>query len=162
MATSFVTPDQDAVVTEIFVAAPPERVFRALTDSRELVEWWGQKGMFRATHWDVDLRVGGKWRCDAEMRGNTFWMSGEFLEIDPPKLLVYTWLSSMPGETPSTVRIDLVPESNGTRLKVRHSGLAAHPAAMVNYKGMWPSMVAWLRGYIEDGVTAETRPLPQP
>lgn len=33
MTTTIVTPDQDAVVSEIQIAAPPERVFKALTDA---------------------------------------------------------------------------------------------------------------------------------
>jgi uncharacterized protein YndB with AHSA1/START domain len=32
MATAAVTPDQDAIVAELFIAAPPERVFKAITD----------------------------------------------------------------------------------------------------------------------------------
>jgi uncharacterized protein YndB with AHSA1/START domain len=36
MATVAVTPDQDAVVAEIFIAAPPERVFQAITDPDQM------------------------------------------------------------------------------------------------------------------------------
>jgi len=158
MATVTVTPDGDAVVGEILIAAPAERVFQALTDPQQLLQWWGQKGMFRATNWTVDLRVGGKWCGEAEMRGSTFWMRGEYLEIDPPRLLVYTWLSSLPGETPSTVRFDLESEPAGTRVKLRHSGLAANQAALVNYQNMWPAMLAWIAGFVLSGETAETRP----
>ena len=32
MATAAVTPDNDAVLAEVFIAAPPERVFQAITD----------------------------------------------------------------------------------------------------------------------------------
>ena len=31
----------DAIVEEVFVEAPPERVYRALTEPAELVKWWG-------------------------------------------------------------------------------------------------------------------------
>jgi uncharacterized protein YndB with AHSA1/START domain len=36
MATIFVTPDQDAICSEIHIAAPPERIFQALTDPTQL------------------------------------------------------------------------------------------------------------------------------
>ena len=36
MASTIVTPDQDSIVGEIDIAAPPERVFKALTDAGEL------------------------------------------------------------------------------------------------------------------------------
>jgi uncharacterized protein YndB with AHSA1/START domain len=32
MVTAAITPDQDVITAEIFIAAPPERVFQALTD----------------------------------------------------------------------------------------------------------------------------------
>src|SRR5678816_4341717 len=51
MATVAITPDQDAVVAEIFVAAPPSRVFEAITDPKQVPQWWGQQGMYRITEW---------------------------------------------------------------------------------------------------------------
>src|ERR1700743_2147189 len=148
MATVMVTPDGDAVTRKILIAPPAERVFQALSDPPQLLQWWGQKGMFQSTNWTIDLRVGGLWKGEAEMGGSTFWVSGEYLEIDRPRLLVYTWLSSLPGETPSVVRIELEPEAAGTRVKLRHSGLAANPAAMVNYQGMWPAILSWVLGFV--------------
>jgi len=40
MATKEVTPEQDEIVSEIQIAAPPERVFKALTDAGELKQWF--------------------------------------------------------------------------------------------------------------------------
>ena len=64
MATSAVTPDNDAVVAEVFIAAPPERVFQAITDPKQMPLWWGQQGLYRVTEWKADLRPGGKWQSD--------------------------------------------------------------------------------------------------
>jgi len=36
MATAAVTPDNDAVLAEVFIAAPPERVFQAITDPKQM------------------------------------------------------------------------------------------------------------------------------
>jgi uncharacterized protein YndB with AHSA1/START domain len=60
MANIAITPDQDTIEAEIFIAAPPERVFQALTDPNQMPRWWGQRGMYRITEWKADLRVGGK------------------------------------------------------------------------------------------------------
>ena len=49
------------------IAAPPERVFRALTTPDEIVRWWGSDEVYHTTGWTADLRVGGRWR--AEGRG---------------------------------------------------------------------------------------------
>ena len=45
------------------IAAPPERVFRALA-SEEIVKWWGSADLYRCTKWTGDVRKGGRWRTD--------------------------------------------------------------------------------------------------
>lgn len=39
MASMQITPDQDAIDSEIYIAAPPERVFQALVEPRQVLEW---------------------------------------------------------------------------------------------------------------------------
>ena len=41
---------QDAIVAEIEVAAPPERVFAALIDPKQLMQWWGGEGRWGPPH----------------------------------------------------------------------------------------------------------------
>jgi uncharacterized protein YndB with AHSA1/START domain len=43
MATTAITPDQNSVVGEIFIAAPPERVFQAISDPKQMPLWWGRR-----------------------------------------------------------------------------------------------------------------------
>jgi uncharacterized protein YndB with AHSA1/START domain len=59
MATSIVTPDLDAIVSEIFVAAPAERVFQALTSSEQLMRWWGEESDCKTSLFEMDARQGG-------------------------------------------------------------------------------------------------------
>ena len=40
MATAQLTPDNDAILAEVFIAAPPARVFEAIADPKQLVQWW--------------------------------------------------------------------------------------------------------------------------
>jgi uncharacterized protein YndB with AHSA1/START domain len=61
MATASITADQNTVTAEIFIAAPPERVFQAITDPKQPPQWWGQPGVYRVTEWTADVRVGGRW-----------------------------------------------------------------------------------------------------
>src|SRR5437879_12989671 len=93
MANIAVTPDQDTIEAEIFIAAPPERVFQALTDPNQMPRWWGQRGMYRITEWKADLRVGGMWSSvGVGADGASFRFDGEDLEVDPPRRLVHTWV----------------------------------------------------------------------
>jgi uncharacterized protein YndB with AHSA1/START domain len=95
MATSKATPDRDAIVAEIHIAAPPERVFQALVDPQQVLQWWGRQGVYRSTEFQSDLRRGGKWRTvGVNADGRNFEASGEYLEIDRPRLLVYSWVAS--------------------------------------------------------------------
>lgn len=94
MATSSIVNDGDAIVTEIFIAAAPEDVFRALVDPQLVVKWWGGQGAgqsFRCTHFQSDLRAGGTWRSSGvDGDGRPFEAAGEYVEVDPPRLLVQT------------------------------------------------------------------------
>jgi uncharacterized protein YndB with AHSA1/START domain len=59
MATVAITPELDAVLGEVFIAAPPARVFEAITDPAQVPRWWGQQGMYRVTQWKADVRPEG-------------------------------------------------------------------------------------------------------
>ena len=113
-----------SVVASVEVARTPERVFQALA-SREIVEWWVNPGVFDTREWTGDVRVGGRWRASGVARGAPYTLEGEFLEVDPPRKLIQTWhMAGAPG-TPSTVTYILEPITGGTRLTVRHAGIAA-------------------------------------
>jgi uncharacterized protein YndB with AHSA1/START domain len=143
MPNTTVTPDQDAIISEIDIAAPPDLVFKAICDA-DLVKR-------RAPYLDVfemELRVGGKWRLELRQskpyRGvDIIRHNGEILEIDPPRLLVYTWFANFHNDPKhrSIVRWDLTPTKSGTHVKVTHSGLASEPAACKDYAGGWPGVL---------------------
>ncbi len=160
MATSSVVPDGDAIVSKIYIAAPPERVFQALVDPEQVVKWWGGQGAgqsFQCRHFQSDLRPGGKWRsAGVDGQGHPFEAFGEYLEVDPPRLLVLTWVASWAGEAKTVVRWELEPTSLGTLVKHRHSGLAAHPELARSFRG-WPRMMGWLQAWLERGEIAEDR-----
>lgn len=151
------TTDQDAIVSEIFVDARPERVFQALTDPAQVPQWWGQEGVYRCTKFNSDLRVGGEWRSlGVGPDGGDFFITGEYLEIDPPRLLVQSWVASWTGDAKTTVRWELVPTGQGTLVRLRHSGLAAYPEIAQSYRG-WPRMLGWLQAFLEKGETVDMR-----
>jgi uncharacterized protein YndB with AHSA1/START domain len=158
MTTMFVTPDQDAIHCEIHIAAPPERVFQALTDPNQLAQWWGQQGRYRLTDCRADIRPGGTWKSrGVDADGKSFQTSGEYLEVDPPRLIVYTWLADWDGGTQSTVRLELLRSGDGTLVKLQHSGFATQPETGKHYSGGWPTVLGWMQSFVEKGETVETR-----
>ena len=63
MPQTIVTPDKDAVISEVQIAAPPERIFQALTSSDSLMRWWnGEGGPCRVKVWEIEPRLGGRMR----------------------------------------------------------------------------------------------------
>lgn len=91
--------------------APRERIFTALTEPAELVEWWGPSG-FTTPEIEVDLNVGGGYRFGMQPPdGELFHLVGRFLEIEPPSRLAYTfrWEEPDPDDRETVVRLSLKP-----------------------------------------------------
>jgi len=140
------------IIATVEIAAPPERVFQALTNGEELVRWWGSDELYRTTHWDVDLRPGGGWRAEGKGRdGKPFSVGGTILEVDPPKKLVQTWKADWDGgnETTITFRFDAI--DGGTRLTLRHEGFAGRPQSCEDHSHGWQRVLGWLSGYASGG-----------
>lgn len=157
MATSRVTLDADAIESEVRIAAPAERVFDALVDSAQVSQWWGQEGIYRCTEFHGDLRAGGKWRTvGVDGEGKPFEVTGKYVTVDRPRVLETTWVASWTGSVETKVRWELEPARQGTLVRIRHSGLAAHPEVKESYRG-WPRMLEWLQAFLERGETVKDR-----
>ncbi|MGI8855593.1 MAG: SRPBCC family protein [Thermomicrobiales bacterium] len=129
---------------EIFIRATPERVFRALTEKADLEAWFVKEAT-------IDLRVGGTLRL--------FWdpesVEGTFLEIDPPRRVVFTWDERPAIAGITTSAFTLTAEEDGTRLHLIHSGFGAGEAwnrLFENINGGWDEELAHLRAWLVDGV----------
>jgi uncharacterized protein YndB with AHSA1/START domain len=144
----------DSIVEHILIHADPESVFAALTEPNQLLSWWGDPAQYWCTSWRLDLRVGGKWRSEGtNPRGGSFVVEGEFLEIQPPKTLSFTWIASWTNAPTLTVRIVLEPHDKGTWVTWTMTGFEGHPQARRDHSGGLPSIVVWLRQYLEEGRT---------
>jgi uncharacterized protein YndB with AHSA1/START domain len=171
MATSAITPEQNIINAEIFVAAPPERVFQALTDPSQMPRWWGQQGMYRVTKFEVDLRPGGKWSSvGVGADGTSFRVDGEYVEVDPPRLLVHTWTPSFSEHAQTLVRWELESRpvhglqtsgpnrmGTGTLVRMQHTGFANNRKAAEDHAQGWQRVLAWMQAFVEKGETVESR-----
>jgi uncharacterized protein YndB with AHSA1/START domain len=109
------TTTQTAVERELTIAASPETVWQFLVDPEKSTRWMGLTASF-------EPRPGGLYRVEV-IPGHV--AMGEFVELDPPRRLVFTWgweagsgSKVEPGST--TVEIDLEPDGDGTTLRFRH------------------------------------------
>jgi len=156
MAQAVVTPDQDAIVSEVDINAPADKVFQALTDPKQLMQWWNSDEC-TTEFFEMDARRGGRWRFgtrNSKLNVNgvsRFFCQGEVLEYDPPRLLAYTWIANWHDDKTrrTIVRWELTPSKDGTHVKVTHSGLAHEAVARKDYSGGWPGVVEMLKNFVE-------------
>lgn len=79
--------DREIVLTRV-LDAPRERVFDAWT-SESIGSWFGPQG-FSCTTYELDVRVGGRWRFDMVGPDGTVYSNRvEYREVDRPKRLVF-------------------------------------------------------------------------
>ena len=141
----------DTIVTEIDIAAPPERVFQAWIDPQQRLAWWGDEQAYRCTKFDSDLRVGGRWFTEGKgMEGNPFSVFGEYTRVEPPRALGFTWNHRWGGpDMPAThVLIELTKTSTGTHLTLTHTGFTAAPERDAHNDG-WKRVLGWLHSYLQ-------------
>ncbi|WP_423066437.1 SRPBCC family protein [Devosia sp. CN2-171] len=114
---------------------PPEKVWRALTDPERLADWMG------LSH--VEPHVGGRFET---MLDGIKPMRGEVLVWDPPKALELHWSNEHAPD--STVRYELTPEADGTRLIFTHRHMP-HATCALMLPG-WHVFFARLGQALED------------
>ncbi len=146
----------DAVECEIEIAAPPDRVFEALTDEKQLSLWFNNPEC-PVKEWKFDARPGGRYNYSTRKETmvvnakNQFQCHGEIVEFDPPRLLAYTWIGNWHNDQSlkTLVRYELTTRGKGTHVKVTHSGLASEDVARKDYSGGWPGVLASLKDFTE-------------
>ncbi len=168
MGEAKLTAEQDAVTCEIEIAAPPERVFQALTDAKQLFAWWGKEPSVELSVFEMDARPGGRWRFQCKPapgadhgavaeqlrrnRAQEFEAHGEILEYDPPRLVVWSWVANW-HEHPAQrtiVRWELTKIASGTLVRVTHSGLAEEHIARKDYTAGWMGVLQLLKNFFQE------------
>ena len=115
--------DTNVIERVITIDAPPETVFRLLTDPVQYVRWKGRLA-------ELEPRPGGKFRVEFPSTKDT--VEGKYVEVIPDRRVVFTWGwegSEMVPSGSSTVEIDLQPMGSGTRLRLVHRGLPQRAVA---------------------------------
>ena len=80
---------EELVITRVF-DAPREAVWKAWTDPKRLMRWWGPEG-FTSPACKIDLRVGGKYLfCMRSPEGQDYWSTGVYRDIVPWERIVLT------------------------------------------------------------------------
>ncbi len=132
---------ETVVERRIAIDADPGTVWEFLVDPEKATRWMGQTASF-------DARPGGEYRVGV-IPGHT--ASGEFVEVDPPRRLVFTWGWEPGPEGPnpvppgsSTIEIELEPDGAGTALHFVHRDLP-DPEKTASHAHGWDHYLERLR-----------------
>lgn len=119
-AVSLSLPSEREILISRVFDAPPEKVYRAHTDPKALVDWWGPREYVNTVdRWE--LRKGGAWRIvEKAPDGTEHPFRGVFEEVVPSKRLRWTFeYEPMAGHV-STQSVTFEPEAGGrTKLTIR-------------------------------------------
>lgn len=109
------TSDREVVVTRTF-NAPARIVFQAWTTPELFKQWWLPKSMNMSLRsFQMDVRVGGKYRLEFEPDGMAFF--GTYLEVTPPSRLV--WSNEEGGDAGSVTTVTFEEKGGRTLLVLR-------------------------------------------
>ena len=136
------------ITATVWIAAAPERIFRALS-SQEVTKWWGSSASYRTTSWDAEVSEGGQWRAaGVSSEGKEYCVYGQYLEVDPPRKLVFTWRHDWDESPLTTVTYLLTTVDGGTHLTLYHNGFGANRESCENHTAGWETVLRWLNDYV--------------
>jgi uncharacterized protein YndB with AHSA1/START domain/predicted Ser/Thr protein kinase len=116
---------------EQYIAAPPEQVFAAWVDPRQMGDWYAPSDDFGPTIGEVDPQVGGNYRIAMFPPGATepHVLSGQYCKLDQPRSLSFTWAREplRPGWNETQVTLDFQPQGDGTNVVLTHERFRSEP-----------------------------------
>jgi uncharacterized protein YndB with AHSA1/START domain len=103
------------IEVSVHVDARPETVFAYFTDPARYAQWMGTAAILEAVPggtYAVQIRDGVR-------------AEGRFVEVDPPRRIVFTWGWRDHPVAPGSTRVEVTFEAvdGGTRVVLQHSGL---------------------------------------
>jgi uncharacterized protein YndB with AHSA1/START domain len=121
-----------------------EEVFDAWLDPASIMAFMTPGANAQRVDVELDPKVGGKFRIDMVFASDVVSHTGEYLVIDRPRRLSFTWISKYTGNRPSVVTIDLSPH-DATRCEIvlTHTGLPENE--IPGHTRVWKAMLDFLR-----------------
>jgi uncharacterized protein YndB with AHSA1/START domain len=136
-----------SLLASVEVAAPPERVFAALT-TNGVEGWWRLPGVYRLKDWRAQLRPQGGWSvCVAFDDGRRFDAWGEICVVEAPNRVVLTRhfaADPLIGERETTLAYRFEPSPYGTLITLREDGFLGRPQAAHAAAENWERVLGWL------------------
>jgi uncharacterized protein YndB with AHSA1/START domain len=137
-------------VFEIYIKAPPERVWEAITDPEKRKRYSFGVGV------ESDWTEGSEYK--SYIPGVVDIGGGVNVEVDPPRRLVQTftalWSEGVRSEGETRVTWELEPVGSSTQLRLTHDRLGE--GANSELWGGWPMILSGLKTLVETGEDLDT------
>jgi uncharacterized protein YndB with AHSA1/START domain len=127
-------------------SASAERVFDAWLDPERARKFLFATPSGQMIRVEIDPRVGGAF-CFVRREGDDIEHTGEYLEIDRPRRLVFTFSVPKFSTLSTKVIIDIVPQGTGCELTLTHEGVLPDWAKPT--ESGWADILATLAKLIE-------------
>ncbi|HEX4144850.1 MAG TPA: SRPBCC family protein [Pirellulales bacterium] len=105
------------------LSQPAERVFDAWLDPKTAGRWLFATPTGQMIGVEIDARVGGSFVFVDRREGENVEHTGQYLENDRPRRLVFTFAVPKYSKLSTTVTIDVVPTAAGCELTLTHDGV---------------------------------------
>src|SRR5215475_3333863 len=151
-----IMPDgKSSFVYVTYIRTTPEELWAALTSEFMKKYWFGM-------NFETDWKVGSPWKLvfpDGRVAD-----SGEILEVDPPRRLVFRWrnefIAELKAEGPARCTYEIVEERGAVKLTVTHAIDRPNSLFIDKVSGGWPQILSNLKSLLETGdVVLRTHPL---
>jgi uncharacterized protein YndB with AHSA1/START domain len=111
--------DRYVLVTRRF-AAPPQLVYRTHTEAELMKQWMLGPDGWTMPVCILEVKPGGRMRCEWTNGTEGFYLTGEYVEVDPPRRTVHVERMHLPDPTPDNhVETLFEPDGTGTILRMR-------------------------------------------
>ena len=141
------------------VKAPPERVFGAWLDPEVAGRWLFATAWHPIARVAIDARAGGLFHFVDQRDAGTVEYTGKYLEIVPPRRLVFTLVLKNSRQAATRVSVDFVPLATGCQLVLTHDDLPPDHASRAEAR--WTGMLYGLAETLDSHADA-ARPHPHP
>jgi uncharacterized protein YndB with AHSA1/START domain len=134
------TTDTSLVVRRVFETSP-QKLWQIWTKP-EIIKQWHHPPGFNTTIAESDAKVGGKYKIAMKNKktGEMSVAYGEFLEVDKPNKLVFSWAWEHNPQEKSKVTVEFRPYDDDTELVLTHERLSG-PESVKLHAGGWESML---------------------
>ncbi|MFY0598156.1 MAG: SRPBCC domain-containing protein [Cyclobacteriaceae bacterium] len=128
--------------------APREKVFKAWTKPVSIKKWFMADEGVIVTDVEVNLRVGGTYFIEAAFPGyDPTKIDGEFLRVEQPTALEYTWLTPVLKGRKTKVDVTFEDSGNGSKIRLSHGEFEDENEMQLHIHG-WKECLSRLSDYL--------------